>query len=337
MPSPTRELRLVSRPDGLPDLSCWELAESAPATPGEGEFLVEVSHVSVNPAMRGWMEDKPSYVPPIALGEVMRAGGVGVVRDSRHPRFPDGSVVLGTFGVRELARSDGRGVLRIDTEQAPPEAWIGLFGDTGLPAYFGLLEVAGLREGETVVVSAAAGAVGGAAGQIAKLHGCRAIGIVGSERKRRYVVEELGYDAAIDYRAEDVEARLGELTDGAGLDVFFDNVGGELLDAALMNLADRARVVICGAISQYNEAGPWRGPSNYWQLLIHRARMEGFLVMDYVREFGSARERMLEWYREGKLKASNQVVDGDLGDFPEALLSIFGGKNIGKVVLRLRS
>jgi NADPH-dependent curcumin reductase CurA len=335
MPSSPREMRLASRPDGAFEPANWELTDSVIAEPGEGEFLVDVTHISVNPAMRGWMEDKPSYVPPAVVGEVFPAGGVGRVRGSRHPRFADGDLVFGAFGLREVALSNGRGVLAIDAEAAPPETWIGALGDTGLPAYFGLLEVGAMEPGDTVVVSAAAGAVGGIAGQIARIRGGRAIGIAGGPEKCRHVVEELGFESAIDYKSESVDERLGELTGEHGVDVYFDNVGGPILDDVLMHLAFGARVVICGAISQYDTSGTWRGPSNYWQLLVKRARMEGFLVLDFAKEFPSARVELLNWLAEGALVPGGEVVDGSLEDFPAALRRIFDGANVGKLILRI--
>jgi NADPH-dependent curcumin reductase CurA len=335
MPSQPRELRLASRPDGAFEAANWEIAESDVPEPADGEFLVDVTHISVNPAMRGWMEDKPSYVPPAELGEVFPAGGVGRVRASRHPRFADGDLVFGAFGLREVALSSGRGLLIIDPDAAPPETWIGPLGDTGLPAYFGLLEVGAMEAGDTVVVSAAAGAVGGIAGQIARIKGGRAIGIAGGPEKCRHVVEELGFEAAIDYKSESVSERLRELTGDHGVDVYFDNVGGQILDDVLINLAFGARVVICGAISQYDTTGTWRGPANYWQLLVKRARMEGFLVLDFAKKFPAARAEMLNWIADGSLMPSGEVVDGSLEDFPAALRRIFDGANVGKLILRI--
>ena len=335
MPSPSRELRFVKRPDGAFGPEDWEIAESTVADPAEGEFLVDVTHISVNPAMRGLMDDKPSYVPPAKVGEVFPAGAAGRVRASRNPRFADGDVVSGPFGLRTVALSDGRGVLRLDLDAAPPELWLGLLGDTGLTAYFGLLEIGAMEAGDTVAVSAAAGAVGGAAGQIARIKGDRAIGIAGGPEKVRYAVEELGYEAAIDYKSEPVEERLRELTGEHGVDVFFDNVGGQILDDVLANLAWGARVVICGAISQYDTAGAWRGPANYWQLLVKRSRMEGFLVFDFAKKFPAARAEMLKWLADGSLVASTEVLDGSLEEFPAALRRLFDGANVGKLILRI--
>ena len=241
---------------------------------------MRVLYISLDPAMRGWMNEGRSYVPPVGIGEVMRAGGVGRVVASRHPDFSVGDHVSGTFGVQEYAISDGRGVIRVSPETAPLPQYLSVLGMPGMTAYFGLLEIGHPVAGETVVVSAAAGAVGQLVGQIAKIKGCRVVGIAGGAEKCRFIVDELGFDAAVDYKSEDVRAALREHCPDR-VDVYFDNVGGEILDIVLTRLARHARIVICGSISQYNNDGPSRGPSNYMALLVDRARMEGFLVFDY--------------------------------------------------------
>jgi NADPH-dependent curcumin reductase CurA len=241
---------------------------------------------------------------------------------------------VGTFGVQEHVVSDGKGALKIDTSLAPPSTYLGALGMPGMTAYFGLLDVGALKEGETVVVSGAAGAVGTMVGQIAKVKGCHVVGIAGGSEKCRLLTEELGFDAAIDYRAGDVKRALREHTPD-GIDVYFDNVGGDILDAALTRLAMNARVVICGAISQYNNSTPVKGPSNYMTLLVRRARMEGFVVFDYAKRYAQAGQEIAGWIGEGRLKVKEHVVKGSVDDFPETLQMLFRGENVGKLVLEL--
>jgi NADPH-dependent curcumin reductase len=325
------QVRLAARPTGLPDASTWELTTEPVPKPESGEFIVKVSHLSIDPAMRGWMNDVPSYVPPVEIGAVMRALGVGRVMASEHPDFAVGDHVSGVFGVQEFARSDGSGVTKVDPSLAPLETYLGALGMTGLTAYFGLLDVGRLKDGETVVVSGAAGAVGSVAGQIAKLRGCRVIGIAGGPEKCGWIVDELGFDAAIDYKSEDVRRALPGHTPDR-VDLYFDNVGGEVLDAVLTRLALGARIVICGGISQYN-AQQARGPSNYLALIPARASMTGFLVFDYVARYPEAISELAGRLREGKLVSREQVVEGGVQAFPETLLKLFAGENVGKLVL----
>ena len=329
-----RQLCLVSRPTGLPQPSNWSASSEPIPLPGRGEFLVEVTHVSVDPAMRGWMNDVRSYLPPVGLGEVMRAGAAGRIVASEHPDFAVGEWVTGVFGVQEYALSDGRGVYRIDPDVAAPPTWLGTLGITGLTAYFGLLDVGRPKPGDTVVVSGAAGAVGSIAGQLARIHGCRVIGIAGGPDKCAWISDELRFDAAIDYENQHVATELHRHAP-AGLDVYFDNVGGEVLDAALTRLARGARVVICGAISQYN-APEIRGPRNYLMLLVSRASMTGFVVFDYLDRYAEARAELARWLRSGELVSRENVVQGAVEDFPEVFLKLFAGENIGKLVLALR-
>jgi NADPH-dependent curcumin reductase CurA len=284
--------------------------------------------------MRGWLDDRPSYLPPVGIGEVMRAGSVIEVTASNHPDFQPGDHVVGTFGVQEYVVSDGKGAMRIDTSLAPPSTYLGALGMSGMTAYFGLLDVGELKEGETVVVSGAAGAVGTMAGQIAKAKGCRVVGIAGGPEKCALLVDELGFDAAIDYRAEDVRKALKQQAPD-GIDVYFDNVGGDILDAALTRLAMHGRVVICGAISQYNNTAPVKGPSNYLSLLVRRARMEGFVVFDYAKRFPQAAQDIAAWIGTGRVKVKEHVVGGTVDDFPEVLQMLFRGENVGKLVLEL--
>jgi len=333
MPQTNRQVRLAARPSGLPRRADFEFTSEAVPDPGPGEFVVAISHLSVDPAMRGWMSPRPSYMPPVEIGAVMRAGGIGRVIASEHPGFAVGERVYGTFGVQEYATSDGRGVIKVDTSLAEPPVYLGALGMTGLTAYFALLDTGQAKEGDTVVVSGAAGAVGSVAGQIAKIKGCRVIGIAGGPEKCRVVTEEFGFDAAIDYRLPGLRKTLRELAPD-GVDVYFDNVGGEILDDVLTCIARGARIIICGAISQYNE-NEVRGPANYMMLLVARASMTGMLVFDYFDRYPEAMSELAEWYRAGRLVAHETVVRGSVEDFPETLLMLFEGANTGKLVLAL--
>lgn len=331
-----RQVCLAARPSGLPKDSDWELREESIPEPGPGEFVVEISHLSLDPAMRGWMNAGASYIDPVEVGDVMRAGAVGTVSASEHPGFAVGEHLYGVFGVQEHALSDGKGVFKIDPSLAPAPTYLGTLGMTGLTAYFGLLDVAKVRQGETVVVSGAAGAVGSVVGQIAKIEGARAIGIAGGAEKCRWLVDELGFDAAIDYKSQDVRRALREHAP-KGVDVFFDNVGGEILDVALTRLARGARIVICGAVSQYNATESVRGPSNYLSLLVFRATMTGMVVFDYADRFGEAIAAIAGWMREGRIVSREHIVDGGVEAFPDTLLKLFAGENTGKLVLRVGS
>ena len=333
MPQTNRQVRLAARPSGLPRRGDWEFTSEAVPAPVPGEFVVEISHLSIDPAMRGWMSARPSYMPPVGIGAVMRAGAIGRVTASEHPGFAVGDYVYGTFGVQEYATSDGRGVLKLDTSLAEPTTYLGALGMTGLTAYFALLETGKARKGDTVVVSGAAGAVGSVAGQIAKIKGCRVIGIAGGAEKCRVVTEEFGFDACIDYRMPHLRGRLRELAPG-GVDVYFDNVGGEVLDEVLTCIARGARIVICGAVSQYNE-GQVRGPANYMMLLVARASMTGMLVFDYADRYPQAMAELAGWYRDGRIVSRETVVRGRVEDFPATLLMLFDGANTGKLILAL--
>jgi NADPH-dependent curcumin reductase CurA len=334
MSETNHQVRLAARPNGLPRPTDWSLTTEEVPDPAEGQFVVAVSHISVDPAMRGWMNAGASYIPPVEIGAVMRAGAVGRVTASAHPGFAVGDEVSGTFGVQEYAVSDGRGVIKIDTSLAGPSTYLGALGATGLTAYFGLLDTGRLKEGDTVVVSGAAGAVGSVAGQIANVKGAgRVIGIAGGPEKCRTLTEEFGFDAAIDYRAGNVRRALRELAPG-GVDVYFDNVGGEILDAVLTCLARGARVVICGAISQYNETQV-RGPANYLMLLVTRSSMTGMLVFDYADQYPRAMAELGGWLRGGKIVSREHVVHGGVDAFPDTLLMLFDGANTGKLVLAL--
>jgi NADPH-dependent curcumin reductase CurA len=328
------QCRLAARPVGLPKASDWSYVEEPVRALAPGEFLVRVEYLSVDPAMRGWMNAGRSYIPPVEIGEVMRAGGIGRVIDSQHPDYHVGEHLYGTFGVQRYAVSNGKGVTRVDTTLAPAPVHLGVLGISGLSAYFGLLDVGRPQPGQTVVVSGAAGSVGSVAGQIARIKGCRAIGIAGGADKCRWLVEELGFDAAIDYKAGELRSQLKEHTPD-GIDVFFDNVGGEVLENVLARLARGARVVICGAISQYNATEPPRGPANYMQLLVARASMTGFVVFDYAARYAEGVAQLAQWLRSGELRSREDVVHGGIEQFPEVLLRLFRGENTGKLVLAL--
>jgi len=319
---------------GLPKPSDWEWVQEPAPEPGDGQFLVEVDYISLDPAMRGWMNETRSYVPPVGIGEVMRAGGIGRVTESRNPDFAAGELVSGMFGVQRYALSDGVGVRPIDIALAPAPVHLGVLGMTGLTAYFGLLDIGRPEAGQTVVVSGAAGAVGNVAGQIARIKGCRTIGIAGSAEKCSWLTEELGFDAAIDYKAGDVRADLRRQAPD-GVDIYFDNVGGEILDEVLRRLARHARVVICGAISQYNAEQPPRGPANYMQLLVERASMTGFLVFDFASRYPEAIAQLARWLNDGQLHSREDVVRTGLEQFPDVFLRLFRGDNVGKLILEL--
>ena len=334
MASQNRQVRLGARPVGLPTADDWQHTTEDVPEPGEGQFLVRTEYVSLDPAMRGWMNDARSYIRPVRIGEVMRAAALGRVIASNHPGFAVGDHVTGTFGVQEYAVSDGRGVIKADPERAPLPTYLGVLGLTGLTAYFGLLDVGKPREGDTVVVSGAAGAVGSVVGQIAKHLGCRVVGIAGGPEKCRSLTEEFGFDAAIDYRSGDVRAGLKEHAPD-GVDVYFDNVGGEILDHVLARLRLGARVVLCGAISQYNATERPAGPANYLSLLVNRASMTGMLVFDYEKRYAEGMAALADWLAAGVVTARETVVDGTIDDFPEVLLKLFTGENTGKLLLRL--
>jgi NADPH-dependent curcumin reductase CurA len=328
------QCRLAARPVGLPKASDWDYVEEPAPEPGEGEFLVGVEYISLDPAMRAWMNEGRSYVPPVEIGEVMRAAAIGRVVESRHPDFPAGTWVNSAFGVQRYAVSDGTGVAPVDTSLAPPPVHLGTLGISGLTAYFGLLDVGRPEPGQTVVVSGAAGSVGNVVGQIARIHGCRAIGIAGGPEKCRWLVDDLGFDAAIDYKAGDVLSQLREHAPDR-VDVFFDNVGGEILDTVLRRLARGARVVISGAVSQYNATERPPGPANYMQLLVMRASMTGFVIFDYGERWPEGVAVLAGWLQSGELRSREDVVEGDIQQFPEVLLKLFRGENTGKLVLAI--
>jgi NADPH-dependent curcumin reductase CurA len=326
---------LASRPDGMVAPSNFERREGDVGQPGEGQLLVRNLYLSLDPAMRGWMSDAPSYVPPVQIGEVMRGGCVAEVVESREDGFQPGDLVFGMFGWQECAVVDvrGPGVVYKLAEGLSPVDGLSALGWTSLTAYFGLEDIGKPQPGETVVVSGAAGATGSVVGQLAKLKGCRVIGIAGGPEKCRWLTDELGFDGAIDYRSEDVSKRLKELCPD-GINVFWDNVGGEILEAALNRLALHARVVFCGRISNYNDSSPSPGPRNYVNILIRRARVEGFLVFDYVDQMPKAMAELASLVRSGKLRTREDIREG-LESAPTALVDLFTGANIGKLIVHI--
>ncbi|WP_440963681.1 NADP-dependent oxidoreductase [Massilia sp. GER05] len=332
-----RQFRLAARPVGMPRPTDWQQTEEPLAPLQDGEVRVKVLYLSLDPAMRGWMNEGKSYIRPVAIGEVMRAGGIGLVEASNSPHVAVGDTLTGSFGVQRYwtgpVDAKAAAAMKIDPALAPLPAWLNVLGMPGMTAYFGLTDIGQPKAGETVVVSAAAGAVGATVGQVAKQLGCRVVGIAGGPDKCRYVVEELGFDACIDYKAGPVPAGLGEHCP-QGVDVYFDNVGGDILDAVLARINLKARIVICGAISQYNNTTPVRGPANYLSLLVNRARMEGMVVFDYAARYPEGVQRLGAWLRAGAIKSREHVVEG-LDHFPDALTMLFEGKNFGKLVLKV--
>jgi len=332
-----RQWRLAHRPQGMVKESDFSYHESAVPEPRDGQILVRNLVLAFEPAMRGWMTatDRPSYVSHIEIGDAMPAVCVGQVVVSRNPAFQPGDFVRGTFGWQDYAATTGDGILpatKLDPG-TPLTMPLSVLGITGLTAYFGLLDIGRPRAGDTVVVSGAAGATGSVAGQIAKIHGCRVIGIAGGREKCDWLTGEAGFDAAIDYKSEPVHARLRELCPAA-IDVFFDNVGGETLEAALAEIARGARVVLCGGISLYN-AETWPpGPRNYLALLSQRARMEGFIVLDFAPRFAEAERALSSWVAAGDLVYREDVQEG-FENAPKTLLRLFEGKNSGKQLLRI--
>jgi NADPH-dependent curcumin reductase CurA len=327
-------LHLIARPQGEPKDSDFELRPVAVRELNDGEARVAVRYVSVDPAMRIWMTEQKSYWPPIGLGEVMRAGGIGEVVESKNARLPVGTWVGGMTGVTEEFITEGKGFRAFDARALPDPTWaLHVFGATGFTAYFGLKEIGAPKPGETVVVSAAAGAVGSTVVQLAKAWGCRVVGIAGGPAKCAYVKDELGADAVIDYKSEKVGKALAE-TCPDGIDVYFDNVGGDILDSVLKRLKLKARIVVCGGISQYNATGAPQGISNYLSLISARARMEGFVVIDYLHRGDEAIAAMAPLVAAGKLKGKVDVIEG-LANFPEALRHLLAGRNFGKQVLKI--
>lgn len=327
------KFELAARPVGMPKRSDWKYVEEPVREPSEGELLVRILYISLDPAMRGWMNEGRSYIAPVGIGEVMRALALGRILASRNSKFAVGHYVYGPLGVQEFALTNGNGLTKVDPSAAPLPVYLSTLGMPGMTAYFGLLELGQPKPGETVVVSGAAGAVGTVVGQIANIKGCHVVGIAGGARKCDYVVKDLGFDAAIDYKAEDVRKALQKHCP-KGIDIYFDNVGGDILDLVLTQVIRGARIVICGAISQYNNTTPIKGPSNYLSLLVNRASMRGFVVSDYASRYGEAAREMAGWLAAGKLKSREDIVEG-LETFPETFLKLFKGENVGKLLLKI--
>ena len=334
------QIRLAARPVGLPTRANWESTTEAVAQPVEGGVLLKTLALSLDPAMRGWMNEGKSYIAPVAIGEVMRAGGVGKVIASNNPKFAVGDYVSAGFGVQEYLTLDQAdlkrsGLVKIDLGLGTLTQWLNVLGMPGMTGYFGLMDVGQPKAGETVVVSGAAGAVGQTVGQMAKIKGCRVVGIAGGPAKCDWVVKELGFDACIDYKAGPSAVKDGlKQHCPVGVDIYFDNVGGEILDTVLTRINRGARIVICGAISQYNNTTAVAGPKNYLSLLVNRARMEGIVVFDYADRYPLAVAEMAGYLKDGRMKSKEDVVKG-LDAFPDALNKLFSGENFGKLVLQV--
>jgi NADPH-dependent curcumin reductase CurA len=333
------QVRLASRPVGLPTRANWRFTEEAVAEPGPGGVLVKTLYLSLDPAMRGWMNEGKSYIAPVEINAVMRAGGVGKVMASNNPAFAVGDYVNAGLDVQEYCLITQENIKRSGIFKIDPSlgltTWTNVLGMPGMTGFFGLMDVGLPKAGETVVVSGAAGAVGQTVGQIAKLKGCRVVGIAGGKAKCDWVVNELGFDACIDYKNSDVRAGLKEHCP-KGVDIYFDNVGGDILDMVLAKIARGARIIICGAISQYNNTTPVKGPANYLSLLVNRARMQGIVVFDYADRYHLAVTEMAGYLKAGTMKSKEDVVQG-IENFPEALLKLFSGENFGKLVLQVAS
>ena len=330
-----KQIRLAARPDGLPNASNWQTTIEELPLLSKDEVLVKTHYLSLDPAMRGWMTSARSYIRPVEIGEVMRAGGAGQVVASENDNFKVGDYVTGTFGIQEyLLSKNGKGLTKVDTRLAPLSSWLNVLGMTGMTAYFGLLDVGMPKAGDTVVVSGGAGAVGSIVGQIAKIKGCRVVGIAGGADKVEYMIDQLGFDDGVDYREGNLRTSLRRACP-EGIDVYFDNVGGETLDTCLSMIRMKARIIICGAISQYNNTEGVVGPKNYLALLVNRARMEGLVVFDYADRYQEAATEMAGWMREGKLKSKEHIVEGGVDAFAETLLLLFGGDKIGKLLLKV--
>ena len=334
MSSVNRQFVLASRPTGLPEESNFKLIETAIPELKDGEFLGRAMYLSVDPYMRGRISQARSYAAGVEIGGVMVAGGVARVVESKNPNFAVGDIVDVYMGWQEYVVSTGRGVRKLDPSIAPVSTALGVLGGTGLTAYFGLLDVCNPKPGETVVVSGAAGAVGSIVGQIAKIKGCRTVGIAGGDDKIAWILKDCGYDAAFNYKTTDnYGAKLKELCP-KGIDVYFDNVGGTITDAVFLQINTFARMAICGQISQYNNAKPEMGPRLLGMLIVARAKAQGFLITDYMPRFGEALAEMSAWVRDGKIKYREDIVEG-FENLPKAFIGLFHGENTGKRIVKI--
>jgi NADPH-dependent curcumin reductase CurA len=327
-------VKLARRPQGHVQREDFTITQEPLAELKDGEIRVATQYISLDPAMRGWMNDSKSYVPPVGIGETMRAFAAGTVEASRNPKFKEGDTVSGLIGAQSHAVSDGQNVVKADTSLAPLQTWVGGLGMPGLTAYLGLTYVGEPKEGETLVVSAASGAVGQVVGQIGKIYGCRTVGIAGGPDKCAALTSEFGYDAAVDYKggwlADDLKAACPD-----GIDVDFENVGGDIFDTVLAQMNFKGRVAICGLISAYNATSPVPGPYNFRSVLVNRLRIQGFIVFDFIKKYPEAYEKLGTWHKEGKLTFKEDVREGGLEAFPDVLKMLYTGENFGKLILKV--
>ncbi|WP_137936982.1 NADP-dependent oxidoreductase [Chitinivorax sp. B] len=325
--------RLAHRPEGMIKTSDFNLVAEPVPELADGQVLIRNIYLSLDPAMRGWLIDRPSYVPPVQIGEIMRGLAVGMVESSRHPKFEKGDTVQGLFGWQEYLVSNGEGVTKLPSSPLPLSANLGLFGLAGMTSYFGLLDVGQPKEGETLVVSGAAGSVGSLVGQIGKIKGMRAVGIAGTDEKCDWLVDGLGFDAAINYKNGDLRGQLKAACPN-GVDVYFENVGGEILDVVLSVMNSFGRVVVCGLISQYNATDKVPGPYNFAMVISKRLRIQGFIAPDYGPRVKEMITDFSTWYMDGKLKYRVDVVHG-LDAAPTAINKLFDGSNQGKLIVQV--
>jgi len=329
-----KKMILVNRPTGIPEKNTWSFEEELISEIKDGQILIKQQYISLDPAMRGWMNNSKSYIPPVEIGTVMRAGTVGeVIQVNNNTNFKVGDFVSGWGGVQEYSISDGKNYSIIKDKNNPIHRYLGALGMPGMTAYFGIINEGKIKSGDIVLVSAAAGAVGSLVGQIAKIKGCKVIGIAGGNEKCKYVKEQLGFDEVIDYKNDNIYSSLKKYCP-EGIDVYFDNVGGEILDAALAKLRMNARIVICGAISQYNNTSRTKGPSNYLSLLVNRATMKGMVVFDYKNDYPMAINQISEWFNQGKLISNESIFEG-IDNFYETFLKLFNGNKRGKLILKI--